>query len=105
MKSCTFYSALFGTRGSKLRLRSPVLSKSIPYPVVTSGEAQECHLDPDDAREEVQVTFVDLTSLLNWTKEDEMLCPLIPLFLVRGEYTGDRTRGIKFSTCPPFRAT
>jgi hypothetical protein len=66
---------------------SRIVKERVPYPVITSGEAQECYLDPDDAREGVQVTCVDLTSLLNWTERDGNLSLLTPLLLVRGEYT------------------
>lgn len=56
----------------------------VPNPDVTPGEAQE---DSDDTRGEVQVTLVDLTTLLKWTTSDEKLRLMTYKFLVRDEYT------------------
>jgi len=43
-------------------------------------------LESDDGPEEMQVTLVDLTSIMDWDKDDDALRLLTPIFLVRDEY-------------------
>jgi len=64
---------------------SRVVQGRVPDPSVVLGEARECDLDTP---EEVQVTIVDLTSLLMWNPKNDAIRDLLtPTFLVRGEYT------------------
>jgi hypothetical protein len=64
---------------------SHVVKGRIPDPSVALGEARESDIDTP---EEVQVTIVDLISLLKWNPEVDVISDsLTPTFLVRGEYT------------------